>query len=230
MIKAVIFDIDNTLYSYDDAHAVAWEALCAYVRENLGMDAEQFAAEVRQSTKICNARIGANCGSTHNRLLRFQDILERHKLPLRHAWPMNDLYWSTLIGASRPEPGVEDCLKQLKAQGMILGIGTDMTADFQLVKLEKLGLIDYFDFMVSSEETNIEKPSPKMFMTCADKAGVTLEECLFVGDSMKKDVLGPEAVGMDALWYVPDEAKAEAHPEVESITHFDQLMGKLRMF
>lgn len=227
MIKAVIFDIDGTLYSYDDAHAVAWEPLCAYAKEHLGMDAEQFAAQVKQSTKICNARMGANCGSTHNRMLRFQDILERHKLPLRHAWHMNDLYWRTLIDASRPEPGVEACLKQLKAQGMILGIGTDMTADFQFVKLEKLGLIDYFDFMVSSEETNIEKPDPKVFLTCAAKAGVAPEECLFVGDSLKKDVLGPKAVGMHAIWYVPDRDKALTHPEVERITHYDELMDKL---
>lgn len=227
MIKAVIFDIDGTLYNYDKAHAVAWEALCDYAQKHLGMDPEQFAAEVKKSTKICNARLGVECGSTHNRLLRFQDILERHKLPLRHAWPMNDLYWSTLIAASEPEPGIEACLQQLKAEGYILGIGTDMTADFQFVKLEKLGLIDYFDFMVSSEETNIEKPNPKVFMTCAEKAGVLLEDCLFVGDSKRKDVLGPEAVGMDAFWYMTDESQAEAHPEVVSITHYDQLVEKL---
>lgn len=223
MIKAVIFDIDNTLYSYDDAHAVAWEVLCTYVQEHLGLDSEQFSEEVKKSTKICNARLSVNCGSTHNRLLRFQDILERNHLPLRHAYPMNELYWNTLIDASRPEPGVVECLARMKRAGYILGIGTDMTADFQLKKLDKLGLIDFFDFMVSSEEINIEKPAPKMFLTCAEKAGVAVDECLFIGDSIKKDVLGPKAVGMNGLWYAPDAAKAAAHPEVEHICHFDQL-------
>ena len=106
MIKAIIFDIDNTLYSYDDAHAVAWKSLCDYAAEHLNLDAEQFAAEVKKSTGICNTRLGADCGSTHNRMLRFQDILERHKLPLRHAWHMNDLYWNKLIAAAKPEPGI----------------------------------------------------------------------------------------------------------------------------
>lgn len=223
MIKAIIFDIDNTLYSYDDAHAVAWKSLCDYVAEHLNMDAEYFAAEFKKSIGICNTRLGINCGSTHNRMLRFQDILERHKLPLRHAWHMNDLYWNKLIAAAKPEPGIVTCLQNFKAAGYILGIGTDMTSDFQLLKLEKLGLIDYFDFLVSSEEVNIEKPDGKLFACCIEKANVPAEECLFIGDSLRKDYQGALNAGMQALWYCPDPAAAQAHPQIRKICNFDEL-------
>ena len=40
MIKAVIFDIDNTLYSYDDNHIYGMEALVAYCKEAFGITEE----------------------------------------------------------------------------------------------------------------------------------------------------------------------------------------------
>ena len=46
------------------------------------------------------------------------------------------------------------------------------------------------------------------FALCAEKAGVLPEECLFVGDSRKKDVLGALNAGMHAAWYCPEGEKA----------------------
>ena len=42
MIKAVFFDIDNTLYSETDAHGVAWLALTRYVWDHFAIDAETW--------------------------------------------------------------------------------------------------------------------------------------------------------------------------------------------
>ena len=227
MIKAVIFDIDNTLYSYDRGHAAAWEALCAYVQENLGMERETFARCHKEAADVVKERLGADCASLHNRTLRYFVLLERSGLPLHHAVAMGERYWDTLIRSSEPEPGILACLSRLKEAGFILGIGTDMTIEYQLKKLEKLQMLPLFDFIVSSEEVNAEKPHPKLFLTCAEKAGVSPAECLFVGDSLKKDVLGPQNVGMQALWYCTDPEKAAQHPEIETISHYDQLLERL---
>lgn len=223
MIKAVIFDIDNTLYSFDNAHAPAMEALYAYAREHLGMEPEVLTREIMLAAEEVKLRLEADCAALHNRTLRFQVMLERNRLSLAHAAPMGDLYWDTLLRHAEPNPGSLSCLRKLKEQGFILGVGTDMTIAYQLKKLSKLQMLPYFDFLVSSEEANVEKPHGKLFRICAGKAGVSPEECLFIGDSLKKDVLGPRAIGMKSLWYCPDAAKAAAHPEVETISHFDQL-------
>ena len=221
MIRAVIFDIDNTLYSYDLGHAAGWEALCAYAREHLNLDAADLDAGIRRSAELVTARLQTPCAAIHNRILRFQTLLEAQGLPLRHALPMNRVYWDTLMAASQPSPGAMECLAALKAEGYILGIGTDMTIDIQLEKLEKLGMLSYFDFIVSSEEANAEKPDPRLFRICVEKAGVRPEECLFLGDSYKKDYLGPLAAGMQALWYAPEDSSA--HPEAKTLTHFAHL-------
>ena len=148
MVKAVVFDIDNTLYSYDDAHAVAWEALCTYAKNQLDMDADTFLRCHKAAQTIVKERLGADCAALHNRQLRYQVLLEENHKPLHHAIAMNDLYWDTLIAAARPEPGILDCLAALKEKGFILGIGTDMTIDYQLKKLVALQMLHYFDFIV----------------------------------------------------------------------------------
>lgn len=223
MIKAVIFDIDNTLYSFDAAHVPALEAVQAYAREHLALAPETLVREIEKAAADVKDRLDADCAALHNRTLRFQVMLERNRLSLVHAAPMGELYWDTLLRHAEPNPGSMACLAKLKQEGYILGIGTDMTIEYQLKKLEKLQMLPLFDFIVSSEEANVEKPHEKLFRICAMKAGVSPEECLFIGDSLKKDVLGPRAMGMHSVWYCPDPEKAAAHPEVEILTHYDKL-------
>lgn len=227
MIKAVVFDVDNTLYSYDDAHAAAWEALCAYAKDHLDMDAESFRNCHKAAQKLVKERLGSECAALHNRQLRYQVLLEENHKPLHHAIAMNDLYWETLIQAAKPVPGVMDCLQALKQAGYILGVGTNMTIDYQLKKLVSLQMLPLFDFIVSSEEVNVEKPHEKLFAYCAYKANVRPEECLFVGDSLSNDVYGASNAGMRSVWYCPDAALAAQHPQVRKITHFDQLREML---
>lgn len=227
MIKAVIFDVDNTLYSFDNAHAVAWKSLCAYVEKHFGMDRETLDRGQKQAAETVKERLGADCAALHDRTLRCQMMLEEKRLPLYHAITMGELYWDTLIRSSQPEPGILACLSKLKEAGCILGIGTDMTIEYQLKKLEKLQMLPFFDFVVSSEEVNVEKPDAKLFLTCAMKAGVSPEECLFIGDNLNKDVLGAKAAGMEALWYCSDPEQVAAHPEIETISHYDQLVKRL---
>ena len=227
MIKAVIFDIDNTLYSYDEAHEPAIAAVQQYALEHLGMDNETLMTQIKLAAAQVKDTLGADCAALHDRTLRFQVMLERNRLPLTHAAPMGELYWDTLLEHAEPTPGSLACLKRLKEQGYVLGIGTDMTIEYQLKKLNVLQMLPLIDFIVSSEEANVEKPHSKVFSVCAEKAGVSPQECLFIGDSLKKDVLGPRSMGMHSLWYCPDPEKAKLHPEVETITHFDQLEGML---
>ena len=91
-----------------------------------------------------------------------------------------------------------------------------------MAKLRKLELTDYFSYILSSEEAGCEKPDPRFFRLCAQKAGVDTAECLFIGDSLKGDVLGAESAGMQALWYAPTEADFSRHP---GFTRYSQLQN-----
>lgn len=218
MIKTVVFDIDNTLYSFDRAHAAAFEALVSYAEQKLGMDRETFASGMKAAQSRLKNYIGDKA-AIHNRTIRFQNLLESRGLPLYpHVLAMDSLYWDTVIESSEPFPGAPKTLKELKKRGIRIGIGTDMTARMQFRKLESLGLLPYIDFLVSSEEAGAEKPDPALFALCAEKAGCRKEECLFVGDSLKKDVFGAENAGLKAVWYCPQKCHEEGVLQITDLT------------
>ena len=175
MIKTVIFDIDNTLYNFDKADQIAMDAVCAYAQEHLGWTKPEFSAIYENMKKQLFGELG-DIGSSHNRLIRFEKILEDHGL----------------------------------LKGIRLGIGSDMTAWIQYKKLEKLELLTYFDFVVTSEEAGLDKPAPMFFNLCLKKAKCEPGECLFIGDNYLKDYRGALAAGMQALWFVPAHLESYA--------------------
>ena len=227
MIKAVLFDIDNTLYSYDDAHRQAWGALTDYARERLKLPAERFEALHREAARTLTARCGGGCAAVHNRLIRYQILLEGAHLPIRHAPAMAELYWSTLLDAAAPFPGTAEGLALLREAGCTVGIGTNMTADRQFQKLERLGLIELVDFMVTSEEVGAEKPDRRLFDCCAEKAGCESAACVFVGDDEKSDVLGALRAGMHPVRFCPAPPEGGPAADVPRISRLTELPALL---
>lgn len=210
-MKAVFFDIDNTLYSYDAGNQAGMEALEEYAARELQISPEEFRRVFRQAVGVVKERVGCDSAATHNRLIRMQCILEILKKPLYpHAKMMYHRYWDSLIGVSQPEDGAAELMRALKAKGIGVGIGTDMTAYIQYEKLEKLGLAPYIDWIVTSEEAGAEKPSQRFFELCARKAGGDASQCIFVGDSLKKDVIGSSENGFVGVWYHKDPTAEEA--------------------
>jgi len=205
MIKAVIFDIDNTLYDYDAANACAMSAIEEYASLHFGWSAQFTEDKVKTSYSEMKLLAGRKA-VIHNRLIRFQRILEQENIALSpHALNMYDIYWSTLTESSKLFPGLTDALISLKNEGVSIGIGTNMTSVMQFRKLEALGILKYFDFIVSSEEAGSEKPDKVLFLMCAKKAGVTPDECLYVGDNLKNDIMAAERAGLKGLWFAPEK-------------------------
>ena len=227
MIKAVIFDLDNTLYSYDRAHAAAYAALCRYGETALGLSAADFDALHSQASKLLTQRCGGG-SAVHNRLLRYQVMLELAKLPIAPAPEMAACYWGTLLQAMQAEPDAGKTLERLRAMGLRVGVGTNMTADWQYAKLQKLELLRLVDFLVTSEEVSAEKPDPRLFALCAQKAEAPAWECAFVGDSLEKDAMAAASVGMHGIWYAPGAAEQAVPPGIRMVTALAQLPALLK--
>ena len=221
-LKAVIFDLDNTLYDYDAAHAAAFHALCGYAQTRLGISEPAFREVYDQIMHEQIERAGNLYAAIHNRMIRFQMILERIRKPILYAPEMSDLYWDAFLDICEPVPGVRETLETLRKR-YVLGVGTNMTADYQFRKLQKLGLLDIIDFLVSSEEVSAEKPAGKFFAACAVKAGCPPEDCLFVGDNFAHDVQGAMNAGMRAVWLTPDPVN-RAVPHVKTIPQLLELL------
>lgn len=208
MIKTVIFDIDGTMYDYEAGNRIAMAALQNYCEEQFAIDGETFRRVFGEANRLMAERIGSVSAAIHNRLIRFQYILEQlQQPPFPHARTMYHIYWDTLIDAMRRSEGLVEWLRELHRQGIRIGVGSNMTSYIQYRKLEHLGVAPFVDWMVTSEEVGCEKPEPRFFRLCLEKSGVQPQECLFVGDSLKNDVEGALGVGMRALLYAPEGAE-----------------------
>ena len=222
-MKAVIFDLDNTLYSYDKAHAKAYAAVQALASRELGLDAAEFDLLHSEANRILSRRCQGG-PPIHDRMLRFQVLLETIGRPIGHATALSDRYWQVLLDNMEAEPGAGETLRALKHRGLRIGIGTNMTLDWQLEKLRRLDFLNWIDFLVTSEEANAEKPDPRLFDLCAEKAGAELGECCFVGDNLEKDAVAAKKAGMLGVWYDPI-GRGTAPAEIPTIRVLSELLN-----
>ena len=231
MIKCVIFDIDNTVYSYTGAHTAAMEALYYYSEEFLNLSRDEFDRLAAEASAKITGRLSEADAAIHNRLIRFQNILEACNQPLApHALNMYDCYWNTLLDNMECVPYCRELFQELAKRKIRTGIGTDMTAYMQYRKLEKLNLLPLIQFMVTSEEAGAEKPDIKFFNLCIQKAGCAPGECLFIGDNLKKDILGAQNAGMKALWYCPEKLSCENGLTDRKIFSFREILDEPAKF
>lgn len=202
--KAVIFDLDNTLYSYDNAHARAFQKVTDYAGQNFGLTASDFVELHKKGDRILRSRVGGETAAIHNRLLRYQIMMEQINRPVFHALEMTEIYWAAFVAGIEPMPGLKKCLSDLRKLGCAVGIGTNMTADYQYAKLRRLDILGDMDFIVTSEEAGAEKPDRKIFDLCVKKAARPAHECVFAGDNLELDALGARAAGLVPVWFCPE--------------------------
>lgn len=223
MIKAIIFDLDDTLYSYNELNKQGINEICNYTCEKLKIEKEKFYEAFDKAKKQVKDTLGG-VASSHNRLLYCQKTLENLKEnPFSIALEMYEVYWQYILKNMKLNANALEVLKFCKQKKIKIGICTDLTAHIQHRKIRKLGIDEYIDAIVTSEEVGVEKPNFKMYNKILEKLNVLSGETLFVGDSLKKDVLGSVEYGMKALWY----SKIN-NEKCHSIQNFDELLEILK--
>jgi len=89
-------------------------------------------------------------------------------------------------------------LKLLKKRNLILGIISNVGQETDSIS-QNLGLQPYLDFEVTSFEVGCDKPHPGIFLAALQKAQAKAEEAIYVGDQYDVDVVGARGVGMKAV-------------------------------
>lgn len=204
MVKMVVFDLDNTLYDYDLCNHYAEQELYTVIGSLLHISKTEATDMLRKAKKNVKDRLG-DVAASHNRLLYMQSICEQVGVkPGLYAMTFYNAYWNAVLGQMSLFPYVKPLFKQLDGRGIKIGLLTDLTAHIQYRKLDKLGLEEYIDIIVTSEEAGADKPSEKMFDLLIRKAGMKPHEIIMIGDSKEKDVDGAIRAGMRVIHYTRD--------------------------
>lgn len=104
-----------------------------------------------------------------------------------------------------------------------LGVITNGNAD-----VRRLGLADYFSFILCAEELGVGKPDPKPFQEALSRSGMQAAQAVHIGDHPGDDIAGARAAGWRAVWFNP-ENKAwaggdEADAQIRSLGELPLLL------
>ena len=190
----VLIDLDDTLYAYEPAHKFALEAVCA---AGFIADRAEFARDYRVARDIIVKRLSPQ-GACRSRLLAFQHLLESQHggFSFKKALDFERIYWSSFMDAMKLDAGALSFLKRCSVSKKPVCVVTDMTAAVQIEKLGKLGVYDFIDYIVTSEEVGAEKPDRLMFETAMRKLGLTPDRVVMIGDHPQKDIEGAATLGI----------------------------------
>ena len=116
----------------------------------------------------------------------------------RHfAW----LWYEPLSKIATTDPKIKETLISLKGLGLKLGIlsNTFVNAHSLEKHLKQLGLLDFFTVRMYSYEFDFRKPDIRIFKIAAERIGEAMENILYVGDRIDKDIKPALKIGMHAV-------------------------------
>ena len=179
-----VFDVDNTLYPYDPAHAAGETALVDVAAVETGM----AGPDVRRHYEAARARVKERLGRTaasHSRLLYAAEMLEsigfKHQPKL--LLQLEQTYWRAFLLEARLRPGVEDLLVALRYNDVPIAVVTDLTLQIQLRKLVHFRIDALIDHLVASEETPSDKWRLDAFRLAISRSGADVDgHVWFIGD------------------------------------------------
>ena len=188
--RAVLFDLDDTLYSRRAAFA-RWTD--AYLANTLRLTDPAEAASVRALIHALDLNGYGSKQAIFERLHADFPALPGH--PARSL----ETFFAEFLTHVRPETDTDTLLDALTAARLPFGVITN-GSHRQWRKLEALGLPARTDCLFVSETFGTKKPDPAIFRAAAAHLGVAPAHILFVGDNPAADIVGAQAVGMAAAW------------------------------
>jgi putative hydrolase of the HAD superfamily len=201
MIKAVFFDLYNTLVTYDPPR----EEIEAKILKDFGIEVtpEALRRPILTADDFIyqeHARLPFSKRSKEETTALY---IQYHGMVLKEAgleapkeliigilgkwmnFKLKMVFFDDVIPA----------LSNLKERGLILGLISNVDRDIAPL-YQELGLSDWLQVMVTSQEAGFNKPHPEIFQAALKQAGVKPAEAIYVGDQYQTDVLGANKVGM----------------------------------
>ena len=185
-ISALIFDMDNTLFDLVTAKMRACGRVAAHC--GAGSAEDIFSYFLRKPggfedpENIRDFLVHSGCFSE-----------ESYK-------ECTDIYREEKLRDLTPYPGVVETLHQLASHGFRMALVTDAHFPETRARLERTGLSEFFDPVVTFEVTGAHKPSMLPFLSALLRMDATARETLLVGDSPVRDIAPGVVLGMTTVY------------------------------
>jgi putative hydrolase of the HAD superfamily len=217
--RAVVFDLDDTLYPYRRFRVSGFAAAAAHLSVRTGLDARLgFRAMHRASRGVSRGR-------------ELQAALVQHDLPLDLAAELIDVMRHHHPRLRLPRSTAR-LLHALRRDGWRLGVLTNGQPSIQARKVQALGLEPFVDAIVfaAGSGSGAGKPAPEAFAAISRQLEVPARQSIFAGDDERCDVEGARRAGFATIrvdaWTRPT-APTVAHACARALSDIPSLVHRL---
>ncbi|MEM8858127.1 MAG: HAD family hydrolase [Chloroflexota bacterium] len=188
MIKAIIFDLDQTLLN----------RIATFTRF-LEQQYNRFKHELHsvKAADFVTAILKHDNNGYTPKIDVYNTVCTDWNIPIQKALldDFHEKYGTEPI----LNVGALEVLQQLN-QRYILGLITNGRAKGQNAKIDGASIRHYFKAIKISEIEGIKKPDPRIFERCLHDLGVAAAQAVYIGDHPEKDVAAAQRVGMKGIW------------------------------
>jgi len=224
--KAILFDLDDTLWPIAPVILQAEESLFAWLREHAPRVAERFTIETLRQARLellaQKPELKLDLGKLRREglLAAFAQAGE-DAAKVEHAMALYFAGRNAVIPYDDVVPG----LVRLKDK-VLVGSVSNGNAD-----LRTIGLAHHFHASVHAHELGVGKPDAAIFLAACRQLGVAPEDAVYVGDDVLLDVQGAQRAGLTAVWMNRTGSTKHLEHEVVPdaiVRDFDELLDWLK--
>ncbi|KAM6997379.1 N-acylneuraminate-9-phosphatase [Tautogolabrus adspersus] len=206
-VKAVLFDLDNTLIETSQAGKEALRQTSDLLKSTLALDettisniCDKFKQKLFQESFAPSAggSIDEVCvGHWEESIQEAVGSCSSPSLPAQCYY----LWKNSRLQALHLSPEICDLLKQLRRRYKLLLL-TNGETQTQREKVEAVGCEEFFDAIVIGGEHAEQKPFVSIFTLCFNMLEVEAQDCVMVGDSLDTDIEGGFNAGVRATVWI----------------------------
>jgi HAD superfamily hydrolase (TIGR01549 family) len=200
MIRAVLFDLDDTLIDHQHASRAAMVGVRERFPAFRHLTLDELGAEHQRILDLLHHEVALGQRTIADaRIDRYRRLFAFAGDAGKHARAAAELHRRIYQASRRRVPGALELLHALHGRVKI-AVVTNNTTEEQTEKLDKFGLAPLVDALVTSEAIGVAKPDARIFVAALLRVECEPADAVMIGDSWAHDVIGATAIGMAAVW------------------------------
>jgi putative hydrolase of the HAD superfamily len=218
-VTTLLFDMDNTLFDLVGAQETSCDEVCRHFGRNDGKDLfEYFLRPVRGF-------------ESHENILDY--LADRSIPPDGQYEKACRIYESVKLQSITPYDGVPETLGHLSDRGYRMAIVTDAHSRDATLRLGKIGLLPFFDCMISYDMTGRKKPAPDAFLLALEVMKAKACETVVIGDSPRRDIEPCHGLGIRTVYarygdrFSDDRSDVPADYTIDSMRELPGILGMI---
>lgn len=200
MIKAVYFDLDGVLFNRDKAE----ENTLHFINQTFWKNVEYDL--IYAYWKDINRKLWKDC--SYGRIVADDVLVMRWGKMIEVLGMQKEIVPETLAkiylnkySDSAYRIDLDCVLNMLKNKGYYMAVITNGVKKVQTLKIQKMNLNTYFDYIVTDQDSGFRKPDTRMFEYALSLHKVKKNEAIYIGDSYSDDVIPARLLGMTPILF-----------------------------